>query len=198
MGYDPVLESNLLKENVIEEPYDHEYIPAPTQLTQFVRDVLDYIGGYVVKSAEKCIPCRICKQSLHGNQEESSDLVRRKNRGRLHNPSFSVRKICQAGEQCLREMLVTEKKLVPSSQLDIIELQGRILRKLDASSLFPSLNAHFLESPPDNGHLYQLVKSVVSSFLKVRLHHVAKERNATLSGKKVRHMYTKLVLFKHQ
>lgn len=50
----------------------------------------------------------------------------------------------------------------------------------------------------EDNHVYTLVKLITASYLKIRLHHLAKERSRSLSKEFIRQKLTKLILFNHQ
>ena len=66
---------------------------------------------------------------------------------------------------------------------------------------FIDLNDHMKESgvlDMDN-HVLLLIKSLSRNFLKIRMHHVAKEFNQSMiKNNRVRKKFNKLVLFKNQ
>ena len=52
-------------------------------------------------------------------------------------------------------------------------------------------------SVTDN-HVVSLLKAIAISYSKVRLHHMAREANEIIMGKKVRKKLSRLVIFKNQ
>lgn len=52
--------------------------------------------------------------------------------------------------------------------------------------------------PPDDNHVFDLVKVISSSYLKIRLHHLAREKTFSITENFVRSKLTKAVLFQHQ
>ena len=63
---------------------------------------------------------------------------------------------------------------------------------------FKQLDYHMLDSTPDGNHLFSLVKCIAHCYSSIRMHHMAKQKTAAITGTKVRKQLTKLVLFKHQ
>ena len=64
--------------------------------------------------------------------------------------------------------------------------------------VFQTLEDHLKDMEPDNNHAYPLIKAVTHAYIKIRMHHLAKQHNAQITGKVVRKQVTKLILFKHQ
>ena len=52
-----------------------------------------------------------------------------------------------------------------------------VLEEIVRKKPFPQLDDHMLESPVNNNHVYQLIKSVIKSFVRIRFHHLGKEAN---------------------
>ena len=61
-----------------------------------------------------------------------------------------------------------------------------------------TLEDHLKDMEPDNNHVYRLIKAVTHAYIKIRMHHLAKQHNAQITGKVVRKQVIKLILFKHQ
>ena len=53
-----------------------------------------------------------------------------------------------------------------------------------------------MELSPSQNHVFELVKLISAAYLKVRLHHLAKEKTQSLTSSYVRKTYSKLILFK--
>lgn len=72
------------------------------------------------------------------------------------------------------------------------ELSGHL------EKLYPELHDHMFESAADSNHLVRLVKCVITSYIKIRMHHTPKTATAKIAGSNIRKQLTKLILFKHQ
>jgi hypothetical protein len=70
------------------------------------------------------------------------------------------------------------------------------VKLLDFKNLFNDLNDHILERDPVNNHAVQLVYLILRTFFTIRLHHENNKNNQVPN--KIRHIYTKLIQFKHQ
>ena len=64
--------------------------------------------------------------------------------------------------------------------------------------VFQTLEDHLKDMEPDNNHAYPLIKAVTHAYIKIRMHHLAKQHNAQIMGKVIGKQMTKLILFKHQ
>ena len=74
-----------------------------------------------------------------------------------------------------------------------------VLEDINISSIFVDLEEHMLEQSIMDNHVLLLVKAVARSYVKIRMHHIAKEFNESIvKNDRVRKKLTKLVLFKHQ
>ena len=66
------------------------------------------------------------------------------------------------------------------------------------SLVFRELDTHMFDTAVNDNHVFSLVKGIVKSYCKIRLHHLGKEYTANVVGVNVRKKLTKLVLFKGQ
>jgi hypothetical protein len=71
-----------------------------------------------------------------------------------------------------------------------------ILGAITFFNIFNDLNDHILERDPVNNHAVQLVYLILRTFFTIRLHHENNKNNQVPN--KIRHIYTKLIQFKHQ
>ncbi|KAL3236757.1 hypothetical protein MRX96_022174 [Rhipicephalus microplus] len=61
-----------------------------------------------------------------------------------------------------------------------------------------SLNEHILDGDALDNHIYNFCKNVVKLYIKIRIHHMIKDKNRKMTADKVRSVLTKLVLLKNQ
>ena len=54
------------------------------------------------------------------------------------------------------------------------------------------------DCPADKNHIFLLVKLLVESYSKIRLHHIAKQATSLINESNIRKNMTKLILFKNQ
>jgi hypothetical protein len=54
------------------------------------------------------------------------------------------------------------------------------------------------DNSPDNDHLFRLIKCIAKCFLKIRMHHLAKETTANVRGENITKILSKTILFKNQ
>jgi hypothetical protein len=67
------------------------------------------------------------------------------------------------------------------------------------SNLFSPIDSHILDFEIfSKNHNFILVKQIIFSYTKIRLHYFNKQFNKNLKGKSVRQLLTKVLLFKHQ
>ncbi|GFN81905.1 transposable element p transposase-like protein [Plakobranchus ocellatus] len=64
------------------------------------------------------------------------------------------------------------------------------------TKVFDSLGDHMLDTQPENNHVFALIKAVTRAYIKIRMHHLVKEYNAEITGKRIRKSMHKLGLFK--
>jgi hypothetical protein len=202
--------------NILEEIDDELFdgINLPTR-SEFYKNSLAYIFGFVVRSVAPKIGCEICVDSLFNNPEDEIDpklafLINRKQYVQiLDKPSNSMRGLLTP---CKSVYLILEK--ADSLFRSIIDLyQGTPnVKNLDLKisiavtkycidlNLFPHIRSHVLDFDPTDpfseNHLSLLIKSLVKQFLKVRLYSHAKR--FTKSKVSTRHSLNKHVLFRHQ
>ncbi|EFN74760.1 THAP domain-containing protein 9, partial [Camponotus floridanus] len=82
---------------------DHPYMLSVNNLSlsEYSREIIIYIAGFIVKYLTKHIICEICVQSLTDNSKTGT-LIRLKDRGSLFYPSQSVVNICKETEKVIR------------------------------------------------------------------------------------------------
>lgn len=116
-------------------------------------------------------------------------LISRKDRGGLIKPSEDVVKLCSIAERIFKQNTIFSgnvmKRLIYSAKKD-----------LNTKLIFRSLDDHILDQDPINNHLLQLINLIYKLYFTIRIHH----HNSTLNETKdrIRHKYSKLILFKNQ
>jgi hypothetical protein len=55
-----------------------------------------------------------------------------------------------------------------------------------------------MDIPAEENHVFDLVKTISSAYLKIRLHHLAKEHSLRINNGLIRKQFSKLILFHHQ
>ena len=74
-----------------------------------------------------------------------------------------------------------------------------VLTDIPMDLVFNDLSDHMKEDGMLDSHVITLIKSVIRSFIKIQMHHIAKQSNEKIvSNARVRKKYNKLVLFKNQ
>ena len=142
------------------------------------------------------LDCFDCFDLLKKEKKVSSPLIEIKDKGGLRRPSNIVNFIIQECDKYLlffmsKNDIFTQKNVMLRL---IVAIQKILLEKK------PGIMHHFDDhvenmTSIDCSHRLKIVKSVCELFLSLRLNHLAKEKKASLGVKKVRRIYTKLVLF---
>lgn len=177
---------------------DHDYVPSPSSLTEYSENVVVYIAGYVVKKL-KHVMCSECVPSLFGNCDNvlHSTFLRRKNNGGLTTPSPSVVKICVLCEKFFRQLQALNGGKPPKGDVKLI-VQVMVLKRLQEVNVFMELNEHAIDNLFPENHVLLLVKAIVLTYMRIRLHHVASSFNFTLHKEFLRQHLNKSVLFLNQ
>lgn len=163
------------------------------QLNPLVESVVEYISGFVIKKMLKSkLMCKFCKPYLMGTHDDEYSLIKLKNRGGLASPSKDVTIICKTAELVIRENL--HKIFAPNSKT----ILANLIKRRCSATVFNCvrLAEHTKDQNSLNNHAVQMIHSIITLYLNVRLFYEAK-----LSSEKneyIRNKYTKLILFKNQ
>ena len=183
------------------ESSDHDYcdLPNVVELSEYKEAAISYIAGYVVRMVEKKIHCMECIAALTTTKEKIPDLfVTWKTNGGLKLPSLGLLKICQETEKCIVRMLNSNGGDIPRATGVSNAIIATVLPVCVENGVFSTLNQHMFDSSAVDNHLLSLIKCCCQSYVTIRMHHLAKSRNARMHDKVIRKQFSKLVLFKHQ
>ena len=72
-----------------------------------------------------------------------------------------------------------------------------VFSKVCMDNTFPDIHYHISQTGVTDNHVFLLIKAVTRNYLKIRLHHIAKDKNM-LKHDRVRKMLSELILFKNQ
>lgn len=181
---------------------DHDYVDMPNygRLSEFKFGLITYIAGYVVRMVTPKIHCPECVAALTDDvptDTVGAQFMRLKNRGGLVKASVSVVDVCEETEKCFQRMHNVTKGQLPRAAQIVPAIASSVLAEVGIRS-FVTLHNHMFDSTPDSNHIFNLIKCVSQSYCQIRMHHLAKQQTAAITGIKVRKELTKLVLFKHQ
>ena len=182
---------------------DHDYddIPNFNYLSNYKEAAVGYIASYVVKMVKRVISCETCIDALvekDPTEANFNSLVRHKNHGGLIEVSASVYEICRSTEQCVVRMLRSTGGNLPTTSNITPSIVSVVLEEAIDKDVFSSINNHMFDSTPENNHLINLIKCIAKCFLKIRMHHLAKEKTAQVRGENIRKTLTKAILFNGQ
>lgn len=104
-------------------------------------------------------------------------------------PQTDILTVCKTAEQILRSSELSRNNFYN-------RLVARIMRQFVEKPVFLDMGHSSCSIECD--HSLSLLKIVVTIYLKVRLHHIAKEHNINTKSKFLRSKCTKLVHFAHQ
>ena len=180
---------------------DHDYMPSMTSLSKFVDNVIVYIAGFVVRSLQSELHCDICIGSLRYVRQDDvcqSDfgLIETKDRGGLISPSNDVIAVCKSAELSIRKIIGPSQK--PAIKNNVTVRIENVLSNFIGTNIFMSLAEHGLETTPLNNHLVNLIRSIASKYIKIRLHHQCKTYTRLVQGENCRSVCNKTVVFKGQ
>ncbi|KAL2096888.1 hypothetical protein ACEWY4_006095 [Coilia grayii] len=170
---------------------DHSYLP--TRFGSLVENAVVYIAGFVVRQILRKLCCDVCHASLvrdavPSSFDESYHLLVLKNNGGLVIPSEGTVKVIRAAEGVIRRASV---KQPPN-----VSMVTHIVREeIETEDVF-LLGQHIEETQFgfDNHHS-NLLSLVVSMFVKIRLHHIAKFTFVNLQKENTRKKSCKAELF---
>lgn len=180
--------------SIVEVPEGHDYI-GQSELTQFSREIVTYIAGFVVTKLTKLIKCDDCQLVLL-SEDKFTGLIAHKDRGGLHYPSRDVISLCEWSEKILRTSVKIKGTSFLASKKAVAHVVKAVLKKNLGSKIFQSLNDHTKDQNPMDNHLVLLIKAVVLKYLDVRIYHLLK--SISQKDDRVRNFHTKLILFKGQ
>lgn len=176
--------------------HDHSYLPV--RFDGLVDNALVYISGFVVRRALKKLSCDVCRASLvtHASsaiKDQSYHLLALKNNGGLVIPSEGTVKVVRAAEWVIRQASGSTKRSQPIKLLEVVYI---VRKRIGLEDVFV-LGEHIGETQYGiDSHHHMLLKLIVSLFLKLRLHHIAKVTNLRLQSNNMRQKHNKTVLFK--
>lgn len=187
------------------EPEDEKSIineaPSLPELSIYRESAVGYISGYVIRMVMKKIKCPDCQVALYvkavDGSQPSHGLILQKDQGGLIKPSPSVIDTCLQSEKIFQKLLYVNKNRIPQGEGLPAAIAHVVLQNI-GNKVFGSLGEHMLDTQPENNHIFALIKAVTRAYIKIRMHHLVKEHNAQITGKYIRKVMHKLVLFKNQ
>ena len=170
----------------------------------YKESILGYIAGFIVGRMLTRISCVECANALIYSQSSTDHdhfytlppscmFISSKDRGGLVQPSASVLRIVLASESCIKSLISNPSKL--NKYIIINSVNGSI------QNPFPVLDAHDTDHEilSEDLHSTQLTKTIISYYIKIRLHSYEKQFNKDKLHKNkigLRQQSTKLLIFK--
>ncbi|EZA62841.1 THAP domain-containing protein [Ooceraea biroi] len=148
---------------------DETFITERWCTSNYIKDVVAYIAGFVTRKVIKKIKCDICQKLLIGTDNVSA-LQERKCRGGLINASNDVITLCYIAEKVIREHSSVINKQHPIERLILIALS------CVSSTIFDNV-LHMFEQAPLQDHRTDLIKFVLYTYLQLRLRHISVSKN---------------------
>lgn len=148
----------------------------------------------------KMLSCDVCRSSLVTDAEsvrtdQSYHLLILKNNGGLTVPSEGTVKVIRAAEWVVRQAAGDSRRTMTIREHEVLYMVRKRIGSEDVFLLGEHIdNTHY---GIDNHH-HALLKLIVSLYLKLRLHHIAKLTSLSLQQNNVRQKLTKAVLFRGQ
>lgn len=120
-------------------------------------------------------------------EQYACSILKRKDRGGLIKPSDDVVQVCLATENAIVKCCLVQVAVFYKHIASVIS--HKVLEETTAKSVFDGLYEHMF----DTNHIYWLINTLSSCYVKIRIHHLAKEFTAQMAGPKRKNSLLKLV-----
>lgn len=188
-------DSSGLEENsdVFEEEAEVTLQP---ELQDFVDNIVAYIAGAVGAKVGPRLQCPLCICKLFPTEEDiekiqaDTILITERDKGGLFLPSYFLIFICKITEKTVRKFESQGiRKMSKDKILNSVVLESQ-------PNFFQNQNdTTFEESECNFNHEQKLVRSIAAEYLKIRLHHTAKQTTLKINPTTNRSSCTKQYLF---
>lgn len=192
---------NDLKENNYNETddltnliNDHSYILDVREMSEFSKNISEYIAGYIVMQLKKKLHCDNCIDALEIKNNNRNNLISLKSRGGLIQPSEDVIRICHKSEIEIRYIIYNNNRTF--TEFNEHYISNKVLAKFINMNVFHNLKEHACDQLPLENHVIHLTRAIIKKYVKIRLHYIA--LNTCDNSNSQRHFFNKLVLFKGQ
>nr|CAI5852339.1 unnamed protein product [Callosobruchus analis] len=166
-------------------------------LTLYSEDVVGYITGFVIKSLYRCITCNTCKIVLESDTA-MTPLQRQKQHGRLIKAPPAAIRICSTAEKYFRFFNKTKGIFNKNIKNLVLLLTTNTMENIPFT-VMDSFSDHLFEDDISDGHCLQMIRLILKTYFKLRIHHeISKMMDLLRSKDRIRSLYTKTILFKHQ
>jgi hypothetical protein len=167
-------------------------------LTYYVDNVCEYIAGFVVRkllNRLKCDPCRLLLLALP--EELTGTFLELRDQGGLVKAAPNVVAVVREAEKCIRMLVATEKPANSISRLGA-RLEHSVIHSILDNKAY-KFTDHSVETTDGfDNHEITLVRQIVRLYLDIRKFHILKTWNLARTGRNIRQIMTKTVLFKNQ
>ena len=185
--------SNCVPQHEDDVPAFQVDLPLLKEQTSIVTgNVVNYIGGFVIRKVLSQLSCDQCADQLMGPGDRRQEaLIDIRDFGELMRPSRGVCQLLFAVATLVRQLqdrCLSDKRLRDRIAQTVID-------EMVMSSALPFPDDH---NSGMNSHSLQLTRSVIHAYLKVRLHHLSQLRTSCEQGEKIRAKLNKTILFSHQ
>ncbi|KAL5245022.1 hypothetical protein ACI65C_012432 [Semiaphis heraclei] len=103
---------------------DEDELLTVYQNSNYIKDVVGYIAGFVVRSILKRIQCEVCAKEIKSHETNSS-LLNKKNRGGLTMANADVVSICQVAERTVREYSKKSNHTSGNAEFPVSAMTGK-------------------------------------------------------------------------
>nr|CAH7718890.1 unnamed protein product [Callosobruchus chinensis] len=179
-----------------EEMMNSQYLTARSwDLTDYSKDVVGYIAGFVVKQVKKVVTCSKCI-SLIESDESLSMLQVRKEYSCLTKASSIVIDVCKAAEKYFRFIHKTSNIFNKNVSNLLVLLITNTMCNIPIQ-VYDGFGDHFYDEDPLTGHATILIKLILKKYFSLRIHHECM-KNLDTKTMRVRSSLTKIIHFKNQ
>lgn len=176
---------------------EHDYIFNPSSLTEYSKNVVEYIAGFIGRKLKKTLKCEKCIEIIEDTEHISGkSLIDIKNRGGLFKPTSDLNRICQVSEKILREYQARIGSKYLGQQRNLLQMINKVSAKVLPTQVFCKLKDHSLEQSLYDDHRNLLIKSIAQKYFKIRIHYITKK--LSIPTEKIRTYLTKTIIFKGQ
>jgi DNA transposase THAP9 len=167
-----------------------ESLDTDPKISDISKQVVGYIAGWVVRKLSQKIKCESCLDSLMSSEKLFfHKLITLKNMQGLIFPSQDMFDVCLKSEMFIKKHMLQEGcTYFTQNQWEGVKLS--VLKSFIYSNTFETLCDHSREQAVISNHRVMLIKTIIDSYLTVRLHYLHKNTRITKRQK-----FNKLVLF---